>query len=261
MKCFRKSIAVILSLVLTFTFILHNESKAEALNNKDYQIVTNDEEKLVITAEKGGVKGLMTLDKENMKLSLITDEISQKTGEKGKEYKVNIENATNEKIEATFTDTETNKKYEINSDEVTASFVWFIPIGIVIGEALLAHLISIGLAVTISGVTYVAYSEFKKRKRTYSHYMAVRKSKGLFIGNGLKRPAAIARLKRGDDTWSTSKNNAKSIAKAASPIKKIVGPEIDKKGKGKHYHYHSISRYKHGKGVRMKAHAFYGAAR
>ncbi|WP_222124336.1 SAR2788 family putative toxin, partial [Bacillus pumilus] len=104
--------------------------------------------------------------KENMKLSLITDEISQKTGEKGKEYKVNIENATNEKIEATFTDTATNKKYEINSDEVTPSFVWFIPIGIVIGEALLAHLISIGLAVTISGVTYVAYSEFRKRKRT-----------------------------------------------------------------------------------------------
>lgn len=35
------------------------------------------------------------------------------------------------------------------------------------GEALLAHLISIGLAVTITGVTYVALSEFKKHKRTY----------------------------------------------------------------------------------------------
>ncbi|MEC3608533.1 SAR2788 family putative toxin [Bacillus glycinifermentans] len=261
MKFIKKSIAIFLSFILIFTFILHNESKAKGLNNKDYQIITNNERELVITAKKGGVKGIMTLDKENMEISLETDEISQDTGKKGKEYKVNIENATDEKIEATFIDTETNEKYEINSDEITASFVWFIPIGIAIGEALLAHLISIGLAVTISGVTYIAYSEFKKRKRTYSHYMAVRKSKGLFIGNGLKRSAAVARLKRGDDTWSTSKNNAKSIAKAASPIKKIVGPEIDKKGKGKHYHYHPISRYKHGKGVRMKAHAFYGAAR
>lgn len=261
MKFIKKSITVFLSFVLLFSFVLHNESKAESLNNKDYQIIANNEEKLVITAEKGGVKGLMTLNKENMEVILETDEISQETGKRGKEYKVNIENATAERVEATFTDTETNESYEVNSDEITASFVWFVPIGIAIGEALLAHLISIGLAVTISGVTYIAYSEFKKRKRTYSHYMAIRKDKGLFIGNGLKRSAAVSRLKKGGDTWSTSKNNAKSIAKDASPIKKIVGPEIDKKGKGKHYHYHPISGYKHGKGVRMKAHAFYGAAR
>ncbi|MGE1098579.1 SAR2788 family putative toxin [Bacillus altitudinis] len=259
MKFIKKSISIFLSLLIVFTFI--SESKAEASGNKDYQIIINNEEKLVIAAEKGGVKGVMTLDKKNMEFSLETDEFSEVTGEKGKEYKINVENATDDKIEGTFIDTETNEKYKINSDEITASFVWFIPVGIVIGEALLAHLISMGLAVTITGVTYVAYSEFKKHKRTYSHYMAVRKSKGLFIGNGLKRSAAIARLKKGGDTWSTSKNNAKSIAKAASPIKKITGAEIDKKGKGKHYHYHPISGYKQGKGIRMKSHAFYGAAR
>ncbi|MDQ0163271.1 hypothetical protein [Aeribacillus alveayuensis] len=101
----------------------------------------------------------------------------------------------------------------------------------------------------------------KKRNKTYSYYMAIRESNGLFIGNGLSRSAAISRLKIGGDTWSTSKSNAQSIAKAASPIGKVVGAEIDKYGKGKHYHYHPVSRYSQGKSIRMAAHAFYGSPR
>ncbi|TDL89552.1 hypothetical protein E2R55_09260 [Vibrio vulnificus] len=68
-------------------------------------------------------------------------------------------------------------------------------------------------------------------------------------------------MKSGADTWSTSKSNAQSVAKAASPISKVLGPEIDKSGKGKVYHYHPISGIKQGVSVRMGSHAFYGTPR
>lgn len=91
--------------------------------------------------------------------------------------------------------------------------------------------------------------------------MASRQKSGLFIGNGLSKKNAVKRLKKQLDTWSTSKRNAQTIAKQASPISKIVGAEIDKNGKGKHYHYHPAKSKKQGKYIRMKSHAFYGAPR
>ena len=91
--------------------------------------------------------------------------------------------------------------------------------------------------------------------------MAIRRSDGLYIGNGVSRSKAVSYLKSGKDTWSTSKTNAQSITKSASPIGKAVGAEIDKNGKGKHYHYHPVNRVKQGKSVRMSSHAFYGVPR
>ncbi|MFY0801920.1 SAR2788 family putative toxin [Peribacillus frigoritolerans] len=179
-----------------------------------------------------------------------------------KEYKVDVETATEEEIVATFTDVATGQEFKVDSNELQASFVWFlVPVGVVIGEVLLAHLISAGLAIVISGVAYLAVAEFLKRPKTKSHYTAVRKSSGLFIGNGITHAKAASRLKSGADTWSTSKSNAQSVAKAASPISKALGPEIDKSGKGKLYHYHPISGYKQGVSVRMGSHAFYGSPR
>ncbi|BBP93327.1 hypothetical protein BsIDN1_69450 [Bacillus safensis] len=61
-------------------------------------------------------------------------------------------------------DTKDDKKYEVNSEDIQASFAFVIPIGIAIGAVLLEHLLALGLAVTVVGVTYIAYSEFIKRK-------------------------------------------------------------------------------------------------
>lgn len=203
----------------------------------------------------------LSIDYETNDLKLTSYETNQNGNEQVKEYEVILESATDDGIIGSFIDISTGEKYDINTKELEASFAFLIPVGIVIGEALLAHLISIGLAVSISGVTYIAASEFLKKKKTKSHYKAVRRDSGLFIGDGLSKAKAVSRLKGGKDTWSTSKSNAKTLAKEASPIGKVTSAEIDKHGKGKHYHYHPISSIKNGSSVRMSAHTFYGAPR
>ncbi|MEY8192392.1 SAR2788 family putative toxin [Peribacillus simplex] len=203
----------------------------------------------------------LSIDNENNDLKLISYETDHNGNEQVKEYEVILESATEDGIIGSFIDISTDEKYDFNTTELQASFAFLIPVGIIIGEALLAHLISIGLAVTISGVTYIAASEFLKRNKTKNHYKAVRRDSGLFIGDGLSKAKAVSRLKGGNDTWSTSQSNAKTIAKEASKIGKVTSAEIDKHGKGKHYHYHPISSIKNGSSVRMSAHAFYGAPR
>lgn len=193
---------------------------------------------------------------------------STETDQEGKEitneFNVVIDNATEESgIQAEFIDTDTGDVYKVDSEGVEASIVWFaIPIGVAIGEALIAHLISIGLAMVLSGVTYLAISEFLKRPKNYTHYMAYIDRAGKFwVGNGLSRSKAVSRLKSGNSTWSTSSSNASSIAKEASPLGKAVGAEIDGGNRsGKLYHYHPVIGYKSGKSVRLEgAHAFFGS--
>lgn len=238
-------------------FDLSEEEIGEDFSNEDVNVepftVTNANVTLSINIETNEIK-------------VISKELDADGNEQINEYSIDTENAVaGETLEATFTDLETGEKYDVNSEELKASFVWFaIPIGVVIGEALLAHLISIGLAATISGVTYIAISEFLKKDRSkkYNHYMVHldNKKKFLGVGNGISATKAASRLKSGLSTWSTSKSNAQSVAKKGSPIGKALGPEIDKNKSGKLYHYHPIKGYKNGKSVRIEgAHAFYGS--
>lgn len=164
----RKGIALALSIILLFSISFPNISKAESTKNDEFTILVNNDKKLQIKAELDGVKAILKFDKETYDLSLSTNEKSKKSGKNNTEYKIDVETATSEKIEATFTDSETGEEYVINTDELQASFAFLLPIGVVIGEALLAHLIAAGLAFTIAGVTYVVATEviqdLQKRK-------------------------------------------------------------------------------------------------
>ncbi|WP_394514284.1 SAR2788 family putative toxin [Priestia aryabhattai] len=206
----------------------------------------------------------LTLNHETNEITVSSIEKDEDGNEQVKEYNVSINNASEDGIDAKFIDTDSGESYKVDTNELQASFIWFaIPIGVAIGEALLSHLISIGLATVISGVTYLAISEFMKRPKSYNHYMAYIDKKGKFwVGNGISKAKAISRLKSKQNTWSTSKSNAQTVAKGASPISKAVGPEIDKYGSGKLYHYHPVTGYKNGKSIRLEsAHAFYGSPR
>lgn len=208
--------------------------------NIDEEEIVTDKELPLDELNSAKVVLDINLDEGNVTLdSTLLDEDGNKHIKK---YNVLIDEANKDSVKATFVDTETGKKYVYDSEELSASWAIAIPIGINIGRALLATLFAAGAAITIGGVTYIAYKEFKKKKKSYSHYMASRQKSGLFIGNGLSKKNAVKRLKKQLDTWSTSKRNAQTIAKQASPISKIVGAEIDKNGKGKHYHYHPADR-------------------
>ncbi|GLF84019.1 SAR2788 family putative toxin [Bacillus sp. FSL L8-0215] len=255
------SIVICLSLVITLFFQFPN--KTEAVTTKDFHVLEDSNEKYVISQEQDGVTGILTLNKKTTEISYQTEEIGSEGEKVSKDYEVDLQTLLNDNLDVTFKDTKDDKKYEVNSEDIQASFAFVIPIGIAIGAVLLEHLLALGLAVTVVGVTYIAYSEFIKRKdNKHNHFIAYRdKDKPhLFIGKGVSRANAVKRLAQKKDTWSTSKSNAQSIAKAASPIGKVIGAEIDKKGKNKHYHYHPVYKLK-GKYERTGAHAFFGAPR
>ncbi|MEK5269146.1 SAR2788 family putative toxin [Weizmannia sp. FSL W8-0401] len=215
--------------------------------------IQDDVDKATVTAE---------LDKDTNKVTLTSKETEHGGNTLTKKYAVEIEDAYGDKIKAVFIDLDTDKKYYFDNNVAEASFAFLIPIGVEIGEVLLSHLLAASLAVTISGATYIAYSEFiKKRNKNYHYFKAyLDKKKGLFIGDGISRSKAVSRLKSHDNTWSDSKERAKSIAKSASPIGKVTAAEKDSNGKNKFYHYHPVTGYKHGKSIRLAgAHSFFGA--
>ncbi|MEC0037814.1 PBSX family phage terminase large subunit [Bacillus cereus] len=141
---------------------------------------------------------------------------------------------------------------------VDPSAAFAIPIGVAITQQLLRALAASGLVIAIGGSTYIAYKEFAKRSKSKTHYVAIRRTGGLFIGNGMDTTRAITHLQGGG---IRGLHLAQSLAKMASMIGKAVGPEIDVNGSGKHYHYHPVSYLKQGKSVRMNCHTFYGGPR
>lgn len=149
------------------------------------------------------------------------------------------------------------EQFGYRSDTVYPSFVPAIPIGVAIGAAAFKALAATTAVVVVAGATYVAAGEaikaIRKKKPKYSHFRAVISGKGLYIGNGMTRAAAVTWGKRGKDVWSTSRSGAKTVAGQVNPSCGPVGPEIDKNKKGKYYHFHPCKRT-------PKMHSFYGTA-
>ena len=149
-----------------------------------------------------------------------------------------------------------------------------IPIGIEIGKVALGYLLYIGGAIVVGGIAYISASKAKSEKNKYTYFKAIERNNDIYVGSGLSRSEAASRL-RYDNVWSKTEHAAKSVAKKASPISKILGPEIDKnKGpKGKYYHFHvakksynnvkdkgkSTRKINDRKYIMYKTHSFFGS--
>lgn len=162
------------------------------------------------------------MDKDTREFTVKSVETDSEGNQVEKEYKVDVQQATEHGIVATFTDMNTGEKYEINTNELHASFAFLIPIAVVVGEALLEHLIAMGLAFVIAGVTYTLASEIVPtlRNKNYDHYAAYLKTKeGVYIGNPISLSEAISRLNGKDfetnNVWSKTSGLAKKVAKEA----------------------------------------------
>ncbi|MEJ9282185.1 hypothetical protein [Ureibacillus thermosphaericus] len=264
-------------MIITLIFssnILGGISTTHAKNKEgNFEILVNNPQKIKLKAQHEDIVAFLEFDKNTGDITYKTNE-KNKNGKKEKEYIVEVEEATKEGVIAKFTDTDNNEEYIYNSVDASPSFAFVIPVGISLGGALIESLIGLGLAIIIGGVAYISFSEFyEKNDKKHNHYEAVLNGDGLFIGGGLSKSKAVSRLKSGKDTWSTTKSNAQTIAKEASPISKAIGPEIDK-GKnglpkvGYFYHYH-VAKEKNSSGEYIRlpgkekknqngVHAFYG---
>ena len=168
-------------------------------------------------------------------------------------YKVDVHEADGDLLVATFTNQATGEKFEVNNTKATSNFAFVVPIGIVVGEALVSYLVAASLGIVVAGVVYVAASKvaakLRKEKR-YEHYApSLNKSKtNLYIGPALTYKQAMTRLKKGD-VWSISRSLARKVAQGAGGGRIPKGPEIhnkDSNGKLKsgtyYYHYHIYNR-------------------
>ncbi|MFD2114170.1 SAR2788 family putative toxin [Paenibacillus yanchengensis] len=257
---YRTFIAGILSVVMLFVVSVPNYSEASiansTLNGIEFEIDVDNEAELVIkkvngiqaksystftatdtTSDINSVEATMTLDKNTHEITLVTNEVSESSEKYGRKYNVTI-NAVNSygDIDATFTDTETNTSYNVQQDKLEASLVWFIPLGVIIGEALLAQLISAALAITIGTVVYVAASDAGvltklRNRKDVDHYMAVISAGKVWIGNALTLAQAKYRITDpmlNDDyrnVWSRTSALAELVV--TYPNKPAIGPELN----------------------------------
>lgn len=276
---FKNIFIFLLCFVLMFTLLPNNSTKAEEsftdsgiqekiiaeelkenLSNENISVDTLDfsSENIQLEASVQNMKGrdvkvILNVVAGSEYLDLITYELNN-SGEKiKKEYKVKVEQFEEDEFKATFEDSETGEVFKYDSEEGVASIAFLIPIGIVMSPALLTALFHTGAMIIVGGAAYVVATQAKKSDK-YSHFSSVVKGGSVYIGKGLSKSKAISRIKKGKDTWSVSKSQAKKVAAGAntngSPINE-VDQYNGKPKKGYYYHWHPYKRT-------PKAHAFYG---
>ena len=88
-----------------------------------------------------------------------------------------------------------------------------------------------------------------KKKSKSQYWTATVKANYVDIGRAISYNTAVKEVSKGRNVFTTTRANAKAVAKAAYSNKKPVGPEIDK-GKenviGYYYHFHVYNRNKEG---------------
>ncbi|MEK5132760.1 SAR2788 family putative toxin [Bacillus sp. FSL W8-0645] len=209
-------------------------------------------------AEGNKVEATLSVEPGADSFNLTTREFNEVGEEISKEYEIKVNQFKDDEFEATFEDVETEEVFTYNSEEGTASFAFLIPVGIAISPAVMAALFHTGAVIVVAGTGYViatqANKHRSKNKKKYNHFQAVIKKGGVYVGKGLSKSQAIARMKSKKDIWSISYNQAKGVAAGANRNGKPIH-EVDlnkgKPKKGYYYHWHPYKRT-------PKAHSFYG---
>ncbi|MFD6438538.1 SAR2788 family putative toxin [Peribacillus sp. NPDC060186] len=238
---------------------LEDELSEENISVENFEITTDELvlETSLENAEGQTTKVTVEVEPGADHITLFTEELNE-TGDKVlKEYTANIEDIKyeeeNEALEAVIEDVETGEIFNYNSEDGVPSLVFLIPIGLAMSPAVLTALFHTGAMIIVGGTAFVIATQANKSK-SYYHFAASVKKGGVYIGKGLSKSQAVARIKSKNDTWSTSSNQAKGVASSANKNGKPIN-EVDKLNgkpkKGYYWHWHPYKRT-------PKAHAFYG---
>lgn len=275
-KSFNKSIiASILAFVMIFSFTFQAQAQESRLSDfsvgSNVDVLVDNTDEMVISATMPAlntsfarvsalasknetttdITGTLTINKNLGKMTLITNEKSEVSTANLRTYDVVI-NEVNSlgDINATFTDLETNESYSIEQDKLQASFA--IPIGIVIGETLLAWLVGVGATLIIATETWVTVNEIRETLRQKNMNTTKPKSWGkLYVGHSIDLAGAAHRLvnpmytKSMANVWSVNSAAAARVARVAGGGATPVGPELNVNqvpGFFYYAHYHTASR-------------------
>ncbi|EDH3593776.1 hypothetical protein GCV60_10560 [Listeria monocytogenes] len=262
------TIPIVQAETLESELAIQEEQITEALEEENLELVESEfnpeKETYEIQAENENGE-LVTLELE-LGATEIAAEVESVDGEL-ENYHISFdENAyidessvDEEPLEIEIIELSTGEVFEAEELEGELSAV-AIPLGIPIVWSALLALIKACLVVIASGMTFIAAksvaTSILKNKKKKNHYYARIKGGVLYIGPGATEAQALAWLRKGQSTWSTSKNLAKTIVgkiAKGTPINEI-DKQNGKPKKGYYWHYHSANRKPKGH------HAFYGTA-
>lgn len=256
-KIIRKVICSLLAVLLVIGLLPHEnlafaDEEMSQLNEEQINVVENNRSEVTLEKDvetpngNGVVSATYNKDKKQF---FVTSKETDSNGNVIKEdnYKVLMEKGTSEEVIAKLVDTKTGKTYDVNTNEFNASLLWFIPIVVVIGESLLSHLLAIGAALVIAGVTYTAVKQIadQLKRRNYDHYAAIITRGDLYIGNPLDYSSAVQRMRSSNNVWSKSYALAAKVARGAGSNRTPIGPERDKgksAAEGYYFHFHTYNR-------------------
>ncbi|OLP65717.1 hypothetical protein BACPU_13350 [Bacillus pumilus] len=284
----KSKIIVLLVFLLVVSLFPDNHTKAEEIDNNmivneevvskmledslseenisvDNFEVSSDELVLdtsINDAEGNKVETTLSIEPGADIFNLTTREFNEVGEEISKEYEIKINQFKDDEFEATFEDVETEEVFTYNSEEGTASIAFLIPVAIGISPAVMTALFHTGAVLIVAGTGYVIATEFNKQraksksksKKQYNHFDAEIRNSGVYVGKGLSKSQAIARMKSKKDVYSISSSQAEVVAAGANtkgkPFKE-VDKYKNKPKKGYYYHWHPYKRT-------PKAHSFYG---
>lgn len=244
----KKLISTLVCVCFLFVFCINGAFAENIDNNNKFKVVQNDEKICTVMGEYEGDTLYATLDK-------TTNQVTMQAVEKSKtkflgvpigedkitNYEVKIDNADENNISATISDTETHKEFKIrksNHDKVIAQAVVLVPVLEILGQALLEYLIAATAVLIIAGATYYVASTIAEelRKRSYDYYQAELRSGQVYIGPAVDYNYALAAVEIGGNIFSRTQTLAKNLATAAGSGYR--GPEIHGTGSNYFWHYH-----------------------
>ncbi|ROR21214.1 hypothetical protein EDD66_1221 [Mobilisporobacter senegalensis] len=234
----------IISLMLILSLILIPNvsiiSKAADLTSdvqNNYQIISNTNKEIIVQYDSNNTIYIATFDKSTREISLLVD-----SNDIEKEFDVDIESySEKEGVEGITLIDENNTKYNLNNNEISASFA--IPIGIDITAALLELLLLLGRALIIGGIAYVAAEEVTlelERQDRYQYYLAYLdyNTSTVFVGDGCSRQSAIMRMQMNSKQSGIMAVSSSYARGLCSSLGLLIGPENHGAGSGYWNHFH-----------------------
>ncbi|MEW4371824.1 hypothetical protein [Paenibacillus kandeliae] len=267
-KLFTRLTSLVLSFIILFTLFAPQSARAEAktINGVQIETIEDNDQYIILKGTKNGASLTLKQDKQTLNISLQGDRSlfkndaqtlasRQQTSSDITDYQVVInEIGNNNEIDATFTDLTTKQEISTvhnSTGEVTPQVVFLVPLGVVVGEALLAALLASAIAVTIGGIVWTTVGSIKEkiRNQQYDHYMAKVMQGDVYIGNPISLTQASNRLAGisplDNNVWSKNSASAKQVARLAGGGIEPIGPELQVEQQPNifyYVHYHTWNR-------------------
>lgn len=252
MKQLNKIIAFVLIMAVAITttnlkiFAEDAENETVMYNDREYEIVEENKEEITLVTEEDNYVYECTTDPESNKMDIVCEEAGIFFDKEVYDYSVEVINFNEESniLEYNLINNETGEVTHVSDSDIQAQ----LPVmgGIAIGEIVYALLCAGATIFVIAGVKYVAVSISKMKKQSHTIYAAALSGGKIGIGPALtySEAAKYANVNKNSSTIGifcvgpNAKSNACSIAKQASPMKRVVHDEKHDNQDGYYYHYH-----------------------